>query len=49
METGAVLRGYFTNVLGGTAHQLRLVPGEFFNFLLDGGHYTWFAKLVVYR
>src|SRR5690606_3320440 len=46
METGAALRGYFTNALGGTAINYDWYRA-FLNFLLEGGHYTWFAKLVV--
>lgn len=46
METGAALRGYFTNALSGTGINYDWYRA-FLQFLLDGGHYTWFAKLVV--
>src|SRR5690606_39445974 len=50
METGAALQGYWTRAV-------QVEPSApiafdwyrgFIQFLLDGGHYTWFAPLVVW-
>ncbi|HEY8416871.1 MAG TPA: DoxX family membrane protein [Limnochordales bacterium] len=50
METGVALRGYWTNAVQvePTARIAFDWYRSFIQFLLDGGHYTWFAKLVVY-
>src|SRR5690606_8872688 len=47
METGAALRGYLNNALSGTAIRYDWYR-SFLQWLVDGGHYTWFAKLVVF-
>lgn len=46
METGAALRGFLSNALSGTAIRYDWYR-SFLQFLVDGGHYTWFAKFVV--
>jgi len=52
METGASLRGFLTRATtipeGGSAPAVYEWYRSFLQFLLDGGHYTWFAKLVVW-
>ncbi|OUN00961.1 MAG: DoxX family protein [Firmicutes bacterium ZCTH02-B6] len=50
METGAALRGFWTNAVQ-VEPSARIAFDwyrSFIQFLLDGGHYTWFAKLVVF-
>src|SRR5690606_32748472 len=50
METGAALQGYWTravHVERSGAMSFAWYPGCI-QFLLDGGHYTWFAPLVVW-
>lgn len=49
MQTGAALRGYWTQAIR-VEPQAPIAFGwyrNFIEFLLDGGHYTWFAPLVV--
>jgi len=41
------LRGYLNNALSGTAIRYDWYR-SFLQWLVDGGHYTWFAKLVVF-
>lgn len=52
MDGGAALRGYFMGAVampeGGAAPITYDWYRTFLTALLDGGHYTWFAKLVVY-
>lgn len=48
METGVALRGYWTNA---TSPDGPIAFGwyrTFLQFLLEGGHYKWFAPLVVW-
>src|SRR5690606_8414395 len=40
-------RGYLNNALSGTAIRYDWYR-SFLQWLVDGGHYTWFAKLVVF-
>ena len=50
METGAALQGYWTRAVQ-VEHSAPIALDwyrGFIQFLLDGGHYTWFAPLVVW-
>ncbi len=52
VETGASLRGFLTRAStipeGGSAPAVYEWYRSFLQALVDGGHYTWFAKLVAY-
>lgn len=52
MESGIALKGYWTKAVGaapGSEPAIKYAWYQgFIQGLLDGGHYTWFAKLVVY-
>ncbi|MFZ5644828.1 MAG: DoxX family protein [Bacillota bacterium] len=52
MEGGAALKGYWAKALGVLPNTTPSIKygwyGSFIQGLHDGGHFTWFAKLVVY-
>ncbi|NLW07940.1 MAG: DoxX family membrane protein [Clostridia bacterium] len=52
MAGGSALKGYWAKAVGalpGTTPAIKYGWYEaFIRFLLDGGHYTWFAKLVAF-
>lgn len=52
MDTGSALKGYWANAVAIPANGKPPITfdwyREFLTFLLNGSHYTWFAKLVVF-